>query len=527
MMTESRKAWQVLTMNTIAFAACFAAWMMNGVLITFLSTKGIYDFNASQVSLLIATPVLTGSLLRLPLGILTDRFGGRRMQTILLVFVAAALWINSMVNTYPAFLLCALAFGCSGASFAIGVSYTSVWFDRARQGTALGIFGAGNTGTAITLLFAPKMLEYFTGNGAVLDGWRRLPQVYAIALLIVAVLYYFLTFEKTSGVRKTLVQRLRPLAVLRVWRFGLYYFVLFGSFVALSQWLVPYFVKAYALPLATAGFLASCFSLPCGGIRALGGWLSDRLGARTVLYGVFTCLAVFCFLLSFPRMEILTPGEGILARSPGRITSITARELVIENSASGKSATYKLSGEAPATVAPAVLETTPAFMPLPVKTSWQVWAGKRAATMGGGEQRAFQVGDEIKRMELLAAGTSRISFQANIAIFTILVLLLGLAMGIGMAAVYKHIPTYFGDDVGAVGGLVGVIGGLGGFVLPIVFGALLNNTGLWTTCWLTILLLALLSLAWMHIVVKRIVSEAAPGIVSHFDQQPATTQVRA
>ena len=285
-MFQDKKATIVLTMNTLAFTVCFAVWMMNGVLVTFLIDNGLFNWDKSQIGWLIGIPVLTGALIRLPVGILTDKYGGRIVYTILMLVAAVATYLLSYANSYGQFMIASLGFGISGASFAVGIAYTSVWFDKKSQGTALGIFGAGNAGAAVTAMGAPTLLSYLTNQGANIEGWRTFPKIYAAALLLMAIIFYFATYpKKVEGAQtKTLAERLAPLKVMRVWRFGLYYFLVFGGFVALAQWLIPYYVNVYTMSVAAAGMMTSIFSLPSGVIRALGGWMSDKFGARPVMY---------------------------------------------------------------------------------------------------------------------------------------------------------------------------------------------------------------------------------------------------
>jgi len=521
-MNDLQKANIVLAANTGAFAICFACWMMNAVLVTFLNSNGVFDWSPGQVGILMATPVLTGSLLRLPMGALADRFGGRIINTLLMLAAAVALFLNGYATTYFQFLIAALGFGIAGSSFAVGVAYTSAWFPKERQGTALGIFGMGNAGTALTLMLAPALLRGLTAGGTNLTGWRNMPRVYAAILATTAIVYYLVTFSrKPPASGRTLRQRLAPLGEVRVWRFGLYYALLFGGFVALSNWLVPYYVKAYGLALGVAGLYATIFSLPSGLFRAVGGWLSDKLGARAVMRAVLTLCMLLTLALFFPKMDIITPGEGILARFGGRVISKTNTELVVARDKTGKSDIYNLKGTAPVAFEKGAGSDRDAqFTLIPKTETWQEWAG--APSSQEKNQKApqdFKPGDRIESRQLLARGFTHIYFQANVYIFTFLVLLLGMAMGIGMAAVFKHIPTYFPNDVGIVGGLVGVIGGLGGFVFPIVFGWLLSITGIWTTCWVFLFALSVVCLVWMRSILMRALKQSAPQLLSVIDSQ--------
>ena len=509
-----RRAWQVLAMNTIAFTFCFAAWTMNGVLITYLLGNGLYDWTKTQMAVLIATPILTGSIFRLPVGILTDRFGGRLVFFVLMLVAASFLGLNYLADSYAAFVACALGFGVSGAAFAVGIAYTSLFFPQSRQGTALGIFGAGNVGAAITTLVAPSLLQRLTQSGAVPDGWRLLPVIYAIALVFVALLFWAFTTTRlpAGSAGKSLALQLQPLRDVRVWRFGFYYFLVFGGFVALAQWLVPYYVAAYGLSLAVAGFYASVFSFPSGVIRAVCGWISDKIGARASLYWTFVLCALFSLLLIFPEMLVRTPGEGILARLPGVVDAVEGDILRVRSQGgSDRVEVYRLERSTSKVEEPGPKNE---FLPLPVIRSDMEWAQVVGAD---GNLRAIQPGDAIRPKQLIARGTTTVYFQANVYIFTLLALLLGLAMGLGKAAVFKHIPAYFPRDVGAVGGLVGVIGGLGGFVCPIFFGLLLDWTGVWTTCWIFLLLLSLACLLWMHLTVRGLQRREAPSLLHRFE----------
>jgi NNP family nitrate/nitrite transporter-like MFS transporter len=276
-MEDRRQALQVLILNTVAFTVCFAGWMMNGVLITFLVDNDVFAWDKAQMGWLIGIPVLTGSIMRLPVGVLTDKYGGRRVYTILMLISAIPMYMTSMANEYYEFLGASLGFGLTGAAFAVGIAYTSVWFPKERQGTALGIFGVGNAGSALTSMGAPILLRSLTNGGTNLDAWRTLPKIYALALVIMAVIFYFLTYEKRTphSAGLSLRQRLEPLKYMRVWRFGLYYFLVFGAFVALAQWLIPYYVNVYTMSVAYGRYDGSHFQ-PALRSNSRARWLDVR-----------------------------------------------------------------------------------------------------------------------------------------------------------------------------------------------------------------------------------------------------------
>lgn len=498
-------AWRALVLNTLAFTVCFAVWMMNGVLMTFLVDNGVQDWDPASLGWLIGVPVLTGSIMRLPLGLLTDRFGGKWVFGLLLLGAAVPTYLVGNCDSFAEFFLASLGFGMTGTGFAVGIAFTSVWFPPQRQGLALGIFGAGNAGAALTSLLAPSVLGWLTRGGETLDGWRTLPKIYAALLVVMGIVFLVFTRNRRApgAGRKTLAQQLRPLGSIRVWRFGLYYFYVFGGFVALAQWLIPYYVNAYSMSVVTAGILASMFSLPSGLIRAVGGWLSDYFGARTVMYWVFgSSLACFLFLL-LPQMDILAPGSGVMARSAGKVVEIDDDRVVILNRR-GKREVYPLVPKAGELASPA--ERRNQVLVWPRSMSWQ--------------EPTVELGAEVEKRQLVARGVTHIFFQANVWIFTALVFVIGVVTGIGKAAVYRYIPDYFPAEVGVVGGLVGVLGGLGGFVCPIIFGYFLRWTGIWTTCWLFFLVLTAACTIWLHLVVRRILRQQSPEQLHRVEFHP-------
>ncbi len=487
-----------LALSTLAFTACFACWVFNGVLVAHLASNNVVRFSTTQVSWLLATPILTGAVSRVPLGMLTDRYGGRIVFFLLMLATAAPLYLVSHARDFSDFLLASLGFGLAGGGFAVGVAYVASWFEKENQGTALGIFGAGNAGAAITTLVAPSALLWLTASGADPEGWRALPRIYAGILVFIAVLFLVLGRERVvmQPSQQAFRERIAPLFSLRVWRFGLYYFFVFGAFVAIAQWLVPYSISVYQISLVQAGLLATVFSLPSGVVRAVGGWLSDRFGPRAVMYWVFMICAITCAILSIPRMDIFSPGPSVFARQAGTVERVDATSISVNGLA------HRV--QAPVTPTPAAQDTGDAV--LPRVTKWH--------------EPVVSVGETVVKGQLLAKGTANIYYPANLWAFIFLVFVFGVVTGIGKAGVYKFIPDYFPNNVGAVGGMVGLIGALGGFVLPPLFGLFLDLTGVWSSTWAILAVIAVICLIWMQRVVRNILMTEAPELARLVEFSP-------
>ena len=399
-----------LTTSTLAFTVCFAVWTIFSIIgIKIKAELGLSD---TQFGLLVATPILTGSLSRIFLGIWADQYGGKYVYSLTMLATALGVFLLTQASTYPMYLLAALGLGLAGGTFAVGVSYVSKWYPPEKQGTALGIFGMGNVGAAITNFGAPILLVALGGQ------WKSVALVYAAILVVTAVLFFLFSKDdpvhkarKAQGIKhESFAKQLAPLKHMQVWRFAFYYFFVFGGYVALALWLPRFYTGAYGLPLATAGLLAAVYALPGSIFRALGGWMSDKIGARAVMYWTFGVSLVVLFLLSYPATDYTVAG---------------------------------IDG------------------PIDFNITIPLWA------------------------------------------FIGLTIVLGFMMSLGKAAVYKHIPVYYPDHVGAVGGMVGLIGGLGGFFMPIAFGMMNDMIGVWTSCFMLLALLVAVNLTWMHFAILR------------------------
>jgi NNP family nitrate/nitrite transporter-like MFS transporter len=399
---------RALGASTIAFTACFAVWTIFSII--GIQIKQDLGLSETEFGLLIGTPILTGSLTRLMLGVWTDQYGGRIVYLGVMLSAALATYLLTFASTYPEFLVAALGVGLAGGSFAVGVAYVSKWFPAERQGAALGVFGAGNVGAAVTKFIAPFVMVAY--------GWQAVAQIWAAALLVIAIAFFAFTKDdpelvarrKTGARARGTLLQLAPLKNLQVWRFALYYFFVFGAFVALALWLPRYLVGVYGLSIERAGMIAAFYSIPASLFRIYGGYLSDRQGPRRVMYWTFGASILCLFLLSYPKTDYVIHGiEGPIAFS-----------------------------------------TEMALVP-----------------------------------------------------FIVVIFVLGFFMSLGKAAVYKHIPVYYPNHVGAVGGLVGMIGGLGGFALPILFGVMNDLTGVWTSCFMLLFGVVSVALLWMHFAILR------------------------
>ena len=414
---------RVVTMSTLAFTLMFAVWLMFGILgIPIQKEFGITDVQLSWIS---AVAVLNGSMWRLPAGMLADRIGGRKITIFMLFATAIPAYLVSVANSYMWILILAFLVGFAGNLFSVGVSWNNAWFGQDRKGLAIGIFGAGNVGASVTKLIGPGIIAATAGTTYFLGiqgGWRLIPVIYAVLLVVVGLLVVLIAPrpDRAPGASQSISEQLAPLKQLRVWRFSLYYVAVFGAYVALSAWLPKYYVDNFDISLAKAGLLTATFIFPASLLRPLGGWMSDRWGARSTMYVTWALM-----LLS----------SGILMMPNGFLTIV------------------------------------------------------------------HPDGSE----------TQHLAYSMNVYVFAVLVFILGCAMGIGKAAVYKYIPVYFPDNVGSVGGLVGMFGGLGGFFLPPLFAYTKAFSGFPSSTFFVIFLLTVVCAVWMHYTVHRMLTSEGPA----------------
>lgn len=397
MSSHTRKQLSVLGGSTLAFTICFAVWVMFSII--GIPIKSSLNLNETEFGLLTATPILSGSLIRLPLGMWTDKYGGRIVFLVLMLCTVLPIYVIGDATQYWQFLLLGLFVGVAGGSFSVGISYVARWFSKARQGFAMGIFGAGNAGAAVTKFVAPSLVAAY--------GWQMVPKVYSVAMLVTCGIFWLLTYsDPAHKVSSSITVRDQLLALKdpRVWRYCQYYAIVFGGYVGLSLWMTKYYISEYGLSIQTAALMAAVFVLPSGVIRALGGWLSDRFGAHAVTNAILWISWGCLFLLSLPQ------------------------------------------------------------------------GGFTVKTVQG--QTSFTVG-------------------LNVWGFTALLFVVGIAWGFGKASVFKHIADEYPKNIGVISGIVGLMGGLGGFVLPIVFGALVDLTGVRSSAFMFLFAMTCVSLVLM------------------------------
>jgi NNP family nitrate/nitrite transporter-like MFS transporter len=408
MMSQQSKAWSVVIMSTLAFTVCFMIWMMFAVIGVPIKTQ--LGLNETQFGILVATPVLTGSLIRVPLGMWTDKFGGRIVFFILMLSIVIPIWLISYATEFWHFLLVGLAVGMAGGSFTVGIAYCARWFPKERQGLAMGIFGAGNTGAAVTKLVAPIIVVGY--------GWTMVPKVYAVLMLVTAIVFWFFTYSDPAhkvGKHVTIREQLAAFKDPKVWRYSQYYSIVFGGYVALALWMTKYYVSEYGFDLKAAALLAAAFSIPGGVLRAIGGWFSDRFGAHTITWWVLWISLVCLFFLSYPQSDI-------------------------------------------------TIQTV--------------------------------------------NGPLTFHFGLNATVFTILLFTLGVVFAIGKASVFKYISDDYPHNIGVISGVVGLAGGLGGFFMPIMFGALVDLTGIRSSAFMLMFGVVWVSLMWMYFTEVRSMDKA-------------------
>jgi NNP family nitrate/nitrite transporter-like MFS transporter len=280
METQAPGAGRNLALATIAFALCFAAWGMIAPVAPDIQDE--LGLSNTQTSIMIAIPVILGSLLRIPLGLLTDRIGGRTVFTGMLFYSAAAAALVGFADeasSYAAMLGAGFLLGTAGASFAVGIPFVAQWYPPKKQGMALGVYGVGNIGTAIAAFSVPAIRD---SAGPIVAGL-----VFAAVIAVYGVIWMSVARQAPNVTPKKTKYREVLGAGWRLWRLSLFYFVTFGGFVAMAIFLPKLLKDWFDLTTTDAGLRAAGFTIVATLARPIGGWLSDRIGGEKVLAVAF------------------------------------------------------------------------------------------------------------------------------------------------------------------------------------------------------------------------------------------------
>ena len=297
-----------LALGTGAFAVCFAVFGSVSAMMPLLRRR--LDLNALEVSIALAIPVLLGSLGRIPLGILTDRVGGRKVFLAVMACSIVPAILIGWVSEYWQLLVCGFFVGIALASFSVGVGFVSGWYPPERQGMALGIYGAGNVGQSLAAFGAPILAAAF---GFAWGFWG-----FALLTALWLVVYFLLACNaQRSAPPKPINAYLEPLRAPMAWVLSLYYFLTFGGFVAMAIYLPTFLTDMFALTPADAGLRTAGFVLLATIMRPIGGWLGDSVGGQRILMWVFPCTAVMALFMACPLMSTFTIGALGMATAIG------------------------------------------------------------------------------------------------------------------------------------------------------------------------------------------------------------------
>jgi NNP family nitrate/nitrite transporter-like MFS transporter len=288
-----------LTLGTGAFGFCFAVFGSLSAMMPILSRQ--MHLSPVQKSVAVALPVLLGSLGRIPLGVLTDRFGGRLIFILTMAFSIVPAFLMGGVRNYHQLLIYGFFIGIALASFSVGVGFVNGWFPPARQGFALGVYGAGNVGQSVAAFAAPFIAKAY---GVKWGFWT-----FGIALIIWLVIFAAKAKDAPrQGPPKPLRAIFVPLQDSRSWLLSLYYFLTFGGFVAMAIYLPIFLVEIFGLTPQMAGMRTAGFVLLATFLRPVGGILADKIGGKRILTFVFPFTAVMALLLACPTMPVFTLG---------------------------------------------------------------------------------------------------------------------------------------------------------------------------------------------------------------------------
>jgi len=290
---------RVLLVSFLAFTLGFAVWGMFSALAPFLIKW--YDFSATQVFVLAAMEPLFAAAVSIPLGILTDKFGGRTVFTLLLLCLTVPLFLGYFANDYYAFLLLGTLLGLGGASFVVGNAHVATWYPKSKQGTALGIFAMGNIGITVGMMTVTFLVTHVL-NARGPEGWRLIFPIFAILTLLMALVYWFFTSDSPYKQHKDVSVR-EIFAVYRsgvvVWLVPYLYWVSFGTLTFFASAMPTYLVDRWHVDAVQASMMYTPLLVACVAFtRPLGGWLADRFDALSLLGLLFGMMVVLALVMA-------------------------------------------------------------------------------------------------------------------------------------------------------------------------------------------------------------------------------------
>lgn len=278
-----------LALSTLLMIVCFMSWSNFAPLAS--QVGKIFHLTVSERTLLLATPVLLGSIMRIPVGILSDKYGAKKVYLILCIFILIPLFMIPRVHSFGMLLFAALLVGMAGTSFAVGVSYATVWFPARQQGLVLGIVAMGNMGNAVAALTLPYISKGY--------GFDAVYNFLIILTVIFAVLFAIFCKEIPVDKSKTIRGALSVAKESNTWYLSLFYFLTFGLFVAFTNLMPTFLTGLFHYDAVTAGLYSALFAGLCTLVRPLGGFIADKIRPMGLLQWVFIGITIFAIILTF------------------------------------------------------------------------------------------------------------------------------------------------------------------------------------------------------------------------------------
>ena len=275
--------WPTLAASFLYFDFCFAIWVLNGAMGPFISET--FNLTAAQKGFMISVPILAGALMRFPLGILAQYIGRKNAAMVEMGLIVCALVFGyTMVDTYDEVLAMGVLLGIAGASFGVALSLGSGWYPPKYKGLAMGIAGAGNSGTVLAVLFAPPLAMKY--------GWQTVYGLAACTMLLPMLVMWFAAKEPPDREHQSFREHVSCLFEKDGWAFSLIYVITFGGFIGLASFLPTYFYDQFKVTKVEAGQLTMLATLMGSGVRVVGGYVSDRIGGINTLSGVLVMVAI-------------------------------------------------------------------------------------------------------------------------------------------------------------------------------------------------------------------------------------------